>query len=378
MESNQNMKSGTIEGCKLNNSKEDLILEIANTPENLKMFSLLVKADKANHDDIGDPLNIVTYTIKSTVIQFQIWGISRFYHLRDEQYLYWLFLNDEDKSILTQWLEKTCIELFNYEIPEYVMLYKLRAMKWYIKEKDKCNYDMGEYVDNSKNPFKIPDEYKYIARDASWFIMQKIGGAIVDIKEDAYLSIWRNIQSINNTGLDEWQNHEPIYGFNMCLYFGIVEFTNGGYGLDGVLNINPSGAFKTFPTFDNCTVYNTVEDAHLAANKYYAKELITLVPEFNIQDVELLNWDCPFYTELDATVDVESTEEGYKVVGKFRMYIDNKTLTTIDTIDSINQGESLYNSIDEALIAAKKFMRQLVVNNLIRLLNKSPTIYLCG
>lgn len=354
----------------MNNSRDDLNLEIENTPENLKMFSLLVKADKANHDDIGDPLNIVTYTIKPTVIQFQIWGVSRFYHLRSEQYMYWLFLNDEDKSILTQWLEKTCIELFKDEIPEYVMLYKLRAMKWHIKEGAKCNRDIGEYVDNGKNPFKIPEEYKHIAHDASWFIMQKIGGAIVDIKEDAYLSIWREIQSINinNIDLDEFPNQEPVYGCNLCMYFEIIDWTKGGYGLGGVLDINPSIKFKSFPTFDNSTVYSTAEDARLSANNYYAKELITLVPEFNIQDVKPLNWDCSFYTELDATVETEATEDGYKVVGEFRVYKGKKCtkLTTIESIDSISQGEPLYNSIDEALIAAKKLMRKLIVKHLIK------------
>lgn len=137
---------------------------------------------------------------------------------------------------------------------------------------------------------------------------------------------------------------------NMSMYFSIVE-TNSGYGLNGY--------------FDNDIVYSTADDARLAANQCYAKELITLVPEFNIQDVKPLDWDCPIYTELDATLEVDSCEQGYKVVGRLRVYKNNDVIT-IDTLDSITQGEKPYASIDEALIAAKRFMRQLVVNNLIQ------------
>mgnify|MGYP000926654114 FL=1 len=139
-------------------------------------------------------------------------------------------------------------------------------------------------------------------------------------------------------------------GLNMSMYFSIVE-TNGSYRLNGY--------------FDNDIVYSTADDARLAANQCYAKELITLVPEFNIQDVKPLDWDCPIYTELDATLEIESCEQGYKVIGRLRVYI-SFTPTIVDSIDSVSQGEAPYASIDEVLIAAKRFMRQLVVNNLIQ------------
>lgn len=162
---------------------------------------------------------------------------------------------------------------------------------------------------------------------------------------------------------DKWLDQQN-QTLTICLYFEIVDWRSGGHGIDGLLKINPSGEFKLFPTFDNDTVYSTVADARLSANQYYAQELITFVPEFSIQDVKPLNWSSSIYTEMDATLEVESCEQGFKVVGGLQIYMDYGLNTK--QIDSVNQGEKPYASIDEAQIAAKRFMRQLVVNNLIQ------------
>lgn len=177
-------------------ARDDLTLKLQKTPINTQLFSLLIRADQAFSHDIGDPLHIPLYSINETEIIFQICGISTLYYMRE--CLDWLEISSHQKIQFNKWLEKICREfLSQYKIPESVMLIELKSFKWYVKADKLCDWNMGEYIDNSKNPHKVPEKYKHSSRDAAWFIMKNIGGAILDTDELVYLSIWHEIKSID-------------------------------------------------------------------------------------------------------------------------------------------------------------------------------------
>ena len=153
------------------------------------MFNLFITANQATIEDSEDPLDIASYSYNDDQIQFEIQGIGRLYWMHN--HLDSLDIVNDEKVSAIQWLENICVSfLSEYDIPDEIMLLNLKATKWFTA----C-FTLYGYPNNIQNPYRVPEIYGYISKDASYFITQKIGGAYLDIDEGEYLNIWRQIKS---------------------------------------------------------------------------------------------------------------------------------------------------------------------------------------
>ena len=169
---------------------QNLQLKLKNIPINVEMINILQKADIEYSKDVGDIPNIASCVVGKTEINidFTFPYIMDFYSMY--QYLDWIEIGKYEELPILEWLDRVCVEyLSKYDIPENVICIEIKYLSWITE-----NYEL---YDPKDNPFKVERQYKFIVRDALFFILRKMNISYVDIDEIMVLEIWKNIKSLN-------------------------------------------------------------------------------------------------------------------------------------------------------------------------------------
>lgn len=171
---------------------DKVTIKIPNNCNNVKLFNLILSVDLANHHEIGDPLNILEYTIHDNEVTFSILNISNLYKFRNIQFIEWLKLSQGEISVLINWIDTTCINyIAQLVIPESTLINYFTAIKW----------DGMQIVGNDhatiNNPYLVHDEYEKLANNISWFIIKKMESKICEISKEAFLSEWKKVKLLN-------------------------------------------------------------------------------------------------------------------------------------------------------------------------------------
>ena len=152
--------------------------------------------------------------------------------------------------------------------------------------------------------------------------------------------------------------------------FEIIKW-RGKYVITGGCVINPKEPFRYFSDTNSNKVYDTATEAQAAAQKWYAQELIAVIPNLALEEnIKPL----PFNhgrVELEISLTIIKQQNIYTSVGTVKQCFDfDQSDIILDEFKFDNLGFGSYSTIDYTYCTAYDIFQLVLMNNLALSCNK--------